>query len=212
MIQGIRHIIFDLGGVLLNLDYTRTEKAFIELGIHNFNELYSQLRQTSLFDDWEIGRITKDEFLNKLIEIAPAGTTADQVIYAWNAMLMDFPMRRLQLLQQLRAHYDLLLLSNTNELHELAFNEILLQSHGLPGLGVFFDKVYYSHRIGMRKPGQEVFRYILEENGFKPEHTLFIDDSPQHIETAKSLGIQAIYLEKGMTIENDVFLPKDSRE
>lgn len=212
MIQGIRHIIFDLGGVLLNIDYTRTEKAFIDLGISNFNELYSQLRQTTLFDDWEIGKISREDFLIRLLEIAPAGTTSEQVITAWNAMLLDFPLRRLQLLQQLRSHYDLLLLSNTNELHELAFNDILMRSHGLPGLGVMFDKVYYSHRIGMRKPDEKVFKYILEKNGFKAEQTLFIDDSPQHIEGAGAIGIQTIYLEKGMTIEEHIFLPKDSRK
>jgi FMN phosphatase YigB (HAD superfamily) len=111
----------------------------------------------------------------------------------------------LQILQQLRLHYDLFLLSNTNEIHEETFNNILMQAHGIPTIGVFFDKVYYSHRVGLRKPMKEIFERVLAENMLKPEHTLFIDDSPQHIAVAKELGIQTIYLEKGMTIEDDVF-------
>jgi glucose-1-phosphatase len=209
MIQGIRHIIFDLGGVLLNLDYNLTEKAFISGGITDFGDLYSQLRQTPVFDDFETGRIGKDEFIDALKRHCDMGE--EDICAAWNAMLLDFPLRRLQVLQQLRLHYDLVLLSNTNEIHEEAFNEILMRSHGIPNIGVFFDRVYLSHRIGLRKPSEEVFRMILDDTGFKPEHTLFIDDSPQHIKGAKTLGIQTIHLEKGMTIEDTIFLSKSGK-
>jgi HAD superfamily hydrolase (TIGR01509 family) len=209
MIKGIRHIIFDLGGVLLNIDYNLTEQAFIKLGITNFPELYSQMKQSPLFDNWEIGQMGRPEFIKALQDISPISLTEEQVRDAWNSMLLDFPVRRLQLLQQLRLYHDLVLLSNTNEIHEEAFNKILMDSHGFPGLGVFFDKVYYSHRVGMRKPSAAIFRRVLDENGFKAEHTLFIDDSIQHIEAAKMLGIQTIFLEKGMTIEKDVFLKKE---
>lgn len=209
MIQGIRHIIFDLGGVLINLDYNLTEKAFVSGGITDFGELYSQLRQTPVFDDFETGRIGKDEFIDALKKHCDMGE--EDICAAWNAMLLDFPLRRLQLLQQLRLHYDLVLLSNTNEIHEEAFNEILLHNHGIPNIGVFFDRVYLSHRVGLRKPSSEVFQMILEDTGFKPEHTLFIDDSPQHIEGANALGIQTIWLEKGMTIEDTIFLSKSGK-
>ena len=208
MIQGIRHIIFDLGGVLLNIDYAATENAFIEAGVKNFAQLYSQLQQTDLFDRWETGRMPREEFISAMQLASEAPLTEQQVLDAWNAMLGDFPLRRLQILQQLRLYYDLFLLSNTNEIHEEVFNETLHRSHGIPNIGVFFDRVYMSHRVGLRKPGKEIFLRILEENSLKPEHTLFIDDSPQHIGTAKELGIQTIYLEKGMTIEEDIFKAK----
>ena len=208
MIKDIKHIIFDLGGVLINLDYNRTAEAFIEIGLSNFNDLYSQLQQTTVFDDLETGRIQRADFVRALQKISGKPLTEEQVYTAWNAMLLDFPIRRLQILQQLRLHYDLILLSNTNDIHEEAFNKILLQSHGMPNIGVFFDKVYFSHRVGMRKPDKEIFQQIIDDTGFKPEHTLFIDDSPQHIEGAKLLGIKTIYLEKGMTIEDNIFLPK----
>ncbi len=208
MIEGIKHIIFDLGGVLINIDYSLTEQAFKDAGIENFNELFSQLKQSSLFDKLEVGAITKEEFVRVMQETAKTPVTEAQIINAWNAMLLDFPVRRLQILQQLRLYYDLFLLSNTNEVHEQAFNEILMRSHGIPNIGVFFDKVYLSHRVGLRKPMKEIFQRVLDDNGLKLEHTLFIDDSPQHIVAAKELGIQTIFLEKGMTIEKDIFKSK----
>jgi glucose-1-phosphatase len=207
MITGIKHIIFDLGGVLINIDYQLTERAFADLGIPQFKEIYSQLNQTKLFDDLETGKTSRDTFVQTLQAHAGMPLTETQILDAWNAMLLDFPLRRLQILQQLRLHYDLFLLSNTNEIHEEAFNKILLRDHGMPGLGVFFDKVYYSHRVGLRKPMPEIFSRVLEENGLQAAHTLFIDDSPQHIATADNMGIQTIYLTKGMTIEHDIFKP-----
>ena len=205
MIKGIRHIILDLGGVILNIDYTLTEQAFTALGIQNFPQLYSQAQQTSLFDDFETGKIGSTAFIKSIQDLAGIPITADDIENAWNAMLLDFPLRRLQILQQLQLHYDLVLLSNTNEIHEEAFNKILMQTAGIPNIGVFFDKVYLSHHIGLRKPDLAVYERILEETGFKPEHTLFIDDSLQHVEGAKKAGIQGIHLEKGMTIEKGHF-------
>lgn len=208
MIQGIKHIIFDLGGVLLNIDYMLTEKAFVALGIDNFPQLYSQLKQTSLFDDVETGKISGTDFIAQLKEIAGVELTDEQIVDAWNAMLLNFPIRRLQILQQLSLHYDLVLLSNTNEIHEAAFNKILQQEHGIPNIGVFFDKVYLSHKVGMRKPMPEIFQKVLDDTGFDAKHTLFIDDSPQHIVGAEQVGIKAIHLANGMTIEKDIFKPK----
>lgn len=205
----IRHIILDLGGVILNIDYKKTEQAFTELGIADFGERYSQLRQTELFDKLETGRSNRQEFINALRGICGDQTTDDQIVNAWNAMLLDIPLRRLQILQQLQLHFDLFLLSNTNEIHEEAFNKILKTQCGFNSMGMFFDKVYYSHRVGMRKPDKEVFQLILDQNSLDPAKTLFVDDSPQHIEGAKALGIQTIYLEPGMTIEDHIFKSKN---
>lgn len=207
MIQGIRHIIFDLGGVLLNIDYSLTEKAFVDLGITDFGTIYSQLKQSSVFDDFEVGKINEQTFVSALQSFSKMELTDQQIVAAWNAMLLDLPLRRLQILQQLRIYHDLVLLSNTNEIHEAAFNKIIHRDHHVM-LPTFFDKVYYSHKIGIRKPMKEIFEKVVVECGFVAEHTLFIDDSPQHIEGAKQLGIQTIFLEKGMTIEQDIFKPK----
>lgn len=208
MIEGIKHIIFDLGGVLLNIDYKLTEKAFVAIGIRDFPQLYSQLKQTPLFDDIETGKISGVEFIAQLQQVAGVPLTDEQVVNAWNAMLLNFPLRRLQILQQLSLHYDLVLLSNTNEIHEAAFNKILQQEHGIPNIGVFFDKVYLSHKVGLRKPMPEIFQKVLDDTGFDAKATLFIDDSPQHIVGAETVGIKAIHLTSSMTIEKDIFKPK----
>lgn len=209
MIKGIRHIIFDLGGVLLNIDYKLTEQAFIDLGIADFGTRFSQLSQNGLFDRLEMGQISEDTFFDEMRLAAGAPLSNEQIRTAWNAMILEYPLRRLQLLQQLRLYYDLFLLSNTNSIHEQKFNDVLSRNHGMPSLAVFFDKVYFSHRVGLRKPMPEIFELILNSNGLKPEHTLFIDDSPQHIAAAQKLGIQTIFLEQGMTIENDIFKAKN---
>lgn len=206
--KNIRHIILDFGGVILNLDYKKTEQAFIDLGIADFANRYSQLQQTEIFDRLETGVVDKAEFIKELKTITGEAITDQQVITAWNAMLLDIPLRRLQILQQLQLHFDMFLLSNTNEIHEEAFNEILRAQCGFKSMGVFFDKVYYSHRVGMRKPNKEIFQLILDQNSLNPEKTLFVDDSPQHIEGAKALGIQTIFLEPGMTIEDHIFKSK----
>ena len=208
MLQNIRHIIFDFGGVILNIDYRRTEQAFVDLGLANFGQLYSQMQQTDIFDRLETGVIDGKTFISELKTATGIQATDAQVTAAWNAMLLDMPLRRLQILQQLQLHFDTFLLSNTNEIHEEAFNKILKSQAGFQSMGVFFDKIYYSHRVGMRKPGKEIFQLILDQNGLSAEKTLFIDDSPQHIATAKELGLQTIFMEPGMTMEEHIFKPK----
>ena len=207
--QGIRHIIFDLGGVILNIDYQATEKAFEALGIQDFRSCFSQLSQNAFFDDWETGKITEEQFIYGLQTVAgETKITREQIINAWNAMLLDFPKRRLQILNQLHIHYDLFLLSNTNEIHEKAFNEILKRDHGIPSLYPFFDKIYFSHRVQLRKPGAEIFIKILEENNLDPAKTLFIDDSPQHLDAAKKLGIQVLQASNSLGME-EIFRSKN---
>ncbi|GEP95019.1 HAD family hydrolase [Chitinophaga cymbidii] len=205
--QGIKHIIFDLGGVILNIDYKLTEKAFTDLGVKNFSELYSQFNANPLFEDLETGRVENDAFVQAMKPYLPETAGPEAVIGAWNAMLLDFPVARLQLLQQLRQHYDLYLLSNTNAIHLAAFNAILEKTRGIPSLDVFFDKSYYSHQIGYRKPEKEAYQIILDENSLQPEQTLFIDDTLPNVEAARALGIQAIHLQPPKTIL-DIFRPE----
>lgn len=204
--QGIQNIIFDLGGIILNIDYQRTATAFKALGFHNFEELYSQFHLSEIFDQFETGKISADEFLDALQQKAPASVTREQLIDAWNAMLLDFPVARLQLLQQLRQHYNLFLLSNTNAIHHDAFNKILLDSRGIPSLATFFDRAYYSHLIGLRKPHAEAYQYVLDAHDLKAEATLFIDDTLPNITGAEAVGIRTLHLPGPKTIV-DVFKP-----
>jgi glucose-1-phosphatase len=192
--KGIKNIIFDLGNVILDISYQATIDEFKKLGIENFQEIFSKASQNSIADDIETGKISEEDFIAYLLPLCAPNTTHQQVIDAWNAIILSFPLRRLQILQQLQLHYNLFLLSNTNSIHEKYYNNLLNQTVGYSTLAVFFDKIYLSHRIGYRKPDAMAWKIILEQNNLKPEETLFLDDSPQHIEAANQLGIHTIHV------------------
>src|SRR5690242_15343341 len=147
--EKIRAIIFDLGGVLLNIDYSLTEQAFVGLGIPHIARLFNQHHSGTLFSDLETGRITPEVFFQAVKAESSLPLTDQQVTDAWNAMLLDFPPERIAFLRELGRRYDLYLLSNTNALHFEAFSR-LLQEAGLPPLETLFRKVYYSHLINAR--------------------------------------------------------------
>ena len=208
MPKNVKHIIFDLGNVILNIDYQLTVDAFAELGVKDFQHHFSQHEQSAFMDDFEMGKVSAYDFIEYAKQYCTKGTTPNQIVDAWNALLLDIPIRRLQILQQLQLDYNLFLLSNTNIIHEEAYTKTLRAVCGYENFSFFFDRVYLSHRVGMRKPNAEIFQLILNENNLKASETLFIDDSIQHIEGAKKLGIQTIHLTGGLTIEADIFKPK----
>ena len=194
-----KNIIFDLGGVLLRIDYSLTEKAFIDLGCKDFHAIYSQAKQTSLFDDFEKGKISENRFFEELKAISGLKTVNEnQLKKAWQSMLIDFPVENLALLQNLKIKYRVFLLSNTNETHIQGFTSIIEKVCGFSSFEEQFEKVYYSSRLGLRKPDAECFNFVLQENNLIANETIFIDDSIQHIEGAAKTGIQAHWLEKPM--------------
>ena len=199
----IKNIIFDLGGVILNIDYHLTIEAFKRLGVKNFDTLFSQAQQNGLFDHLDKGLVTPQEFRDNLRQLVGINLSDTLINDAWNAMLLDFPVNRIDLLKSIRPYYKTFLLSNTNAIHIEEYNKLLLKTFGLENLSFLFDREYYSHIIGMRKPDKEVFQHIIDENHLNPAETVFIDDSIQHVESARKLGIQAYHLNipQGETIE-----------
>jgi len=192
----IKNIIFDLGGVIINLDIQQTIKAFNQLSAFPFESIYTQLQQSKLFDLFDRGEITEKIFFEELQKVLGSSISNDKLVNAWNAMLLDFPLNRLNLLKKLQPNYRLFLLSNTNETHITAFEKSLFEQHGYKNLEPFFEKVYYSCRIGLRKPDSEIFEFVLRNNGLNAQETLFIDDTLQHIEGAKNLEINAKLISK----------------
>jgi putative hydrolase of the HAD superfamily len=199
----IKNIIFDLGGVIFNINYRYTIEAFKNLGITNFEQLYTQAQQIGIFDALDRGTISADEFRNGIRAVTNLTLTNQQIDDAWNAMLIDLPENRLTLLKILKDHYRTFLLSNTNTIHIDAFQRIINKNNGLANLNDYFERIYFSHLIHLRKPDPEVFQYIISNNGLKASETLFIDDSLQHVEGAKSVGLHGYHLdiEKGETTE-----------
>ena len=204
----IKNIIFDLGGVLLNLDYSLTTKAFnaIAHGFGTFDATYTDQSEKQLFEDFEKGLLTAKQFRDRIRKLLLANVDDETINTAWNAMLLDFPEERLSLLKKLRSNYRLYLLSNTNEIHIQAYTNILNSTFGLANLSGIFEKEYYSYSIGMRKPDKEIFQYVLSENKLSPSNTLFIDDSIQHIAGANELGIQTLFLDKGKNIVEELLV------
>lgn len=198
-LDGVDNIIFDLGGVILNIDYELTSQAFKTIGFKEFDVFYSQKEQSRIFDLFEIGTIDSRQFLTELLT---HGSDADigDLTNAWNAMLLDLPKHRLKIIQELKRDFGVYLLSNTNEIHEKAFIEIIEREFGYNVLEETFDKVYLSHRIGFRKPNADCFRHVITDVQLNPSRTLFIDDSIQHVHGARALGIKALHLEKGKDI------------
>lgn len=194
-LDNIEAIIFDLGGVILNLNYQLTIDRFKEMGEEKFNELYSQASQDKIFDAFELGDMSSDHFINYLSKFLPETISNVEIVEAWNLMLLDLPKERLDLLKDLKSQFKLYLFSNTNDLHFTAFSEYFVKNFEDANLlDKYFIKTYYSHMVGKRKPNHDAFNLVLDENSLKPENVLFIDDSIQHIEGAKSVGIQTFHL------------------
>ena len=192
----IRHFIFDLGGVLLNISYERTLQAFGKLGIKDFNTHYSQAKQVGFFDHFERGEYGADDFYELVRGLSGNPLSNEEIDNAWNALFLDFPPERIHMLNDLKSRYQVFLLSNTNEIHIRAFKRLFEESHGIPFAGLF-TKDYYSHLLGMRKPEEGIFMHVLEANGLQAKEVLFIDDMAGNIAGAESLGIPSLLLQQG---------------
>ncbi|MES2591246.1 MAG: HAD family phosphatase [Bacteroidota bacterium] len=200
-----KNIIFDLGGVLLNIDYSSATRAFSLLGIDNFDKLFSQAQQSHLFDLYEKGQVSSEVFRNHIKSCFSKPIDDSTIDKAWNTMLLDFPPKRLRLLEQVKKTNRTFLLSNTNDIHMQHINAYLQKDFGIADLSAHFEKVYLSYQVGMRKPDAEIFELVLSENKLDPNETLFIDDSIQHIEGAKKLGIHTYWLDVKKESVLDVF-------
>lgn len=190
-LEGVKNIIFDLGGVILNIEYQLTIDEFKKLGIDNFEDIFSQYKQSVLSDDFEIGRISVLEFHEGIKKISGVDFTFQESKNAWNALLLDLPKARIHLLKKLAQNYRLFLFSNTNETH---YNQFVSQVSD--EFDSIFEKTYYSHLFGKRKPNKDAFQTILKENNLQASETLFVDDSIQHIKSAESLGILGILIQE----------------
>src|SRR5690554_6808481 len=194
-VMKIKNIILDLGGVLLNINYENTIREFKKLGIDNFEELYTQANQSKLFDKIEKGEITAKAFIAGLKDILPNHVTEQQIIHAWNSMLLDLPAERLDFLKELNQKYNTVLLSNTNVVHLEYFHKELKEVHKIDSLQGHFNKLYFSCDLKMRKPDEEIFHEVCNRENYHPDETLFIDDSIQHVEGAKKTGIHSFLLD-----------------
>lgn len=198
----IQNIIFDLGGVLLNIDYNLTREGFENLGVVGFDEMYSQATADKLFQKLETGEISEEDFYKELNRCTGLNLSPMEIQQAWNAMLLDFREESLDFLDEIRAKYKLFLLSNTNFIHMNAFNKIYHSKRRTKEFDNYFNKAFYSCKMGFRKPDDVCYACLINEVNIDPEKTLFIDDSFANIAAAKRAKMQAIHLLSGTKIED----------
>ena len=200
----IKNIIFDLGGVIMNIDFKKTEQAFADLGFADFSKYMTQYHITPFFEDYEKGNIDTAAFISGVQQLTSQPLSGDQIVHAWNALLLDFPLERIALLEQLKHRYRIFLLSNTNALHYEAFRQNLNVLTG-KRLEDIFEKAYFSHTVNLRKPDVAIYQLVLEENDLDPAETLFVDDTASNFSGAEQAGIQVFHLQPPMTITDVPF-------
>lgn len=192
-LKGVKNIILDLGGVIINLNQDLTYHSYQKLLPNHFNEIEKELDKQDILNRFETAEVSEADFLSFFKDFN-SNISVDDLIDAWNRMLLDIPKERIELIKELSASYNVYLLSNTNPIHLRAINNYVLQHFEIKNLDVLFKKVYYSHEIKFRKPNKAIFEYVLNDSKLKPEDTLFIDDSEEHVLTANQLGIKTHHL------------------
>jgi FMN phosphatase YigB (HAD superfamily) len=188
-----RNILFDLGGVILDINVQATLKRFYELGFPPDLLQYPLNMSTDLFYRYETGRIGTGEFRDELRRVTGIDLSDKDLDEAWIAMIVGIPKERTRLIQKLSERYDLYMLSNTSPLHAPVYEKMYLEAAGVP-MHYVFKKIYYSFVIGCHKPDAEAWKYVIGDAGIIPEETLLLDDNIHNIKVSQELGFQAIHI------------------
>lgn len=204
--DGIKNIIFDLGGVIINIDHHRTADAFHQLGAPNFIDYFSHSSQNEIFDLHEKGKISDSEFRNRVMKEINLTISDELFDEAWNAILLDIPKERIDLLIDLKSKFRIFMLSNTNSIHMQKMDQYMDSAFGIPSYKHLFEKAYYSFEMGVRKPNKDIFEMVLRDSGLLPEETLFIDDSEPNIFTAQQMGIRTLHFPKNSNLLSSYLL------
>ena len=189
----IKNIIFDLGGVIIDLNPSKTIGAFSELSGKREDEIL-KIAEDPLFKQYEKGEVESDEFRSGLNDLFELNLNSEVIDNAWNAMLGDTPLHRLHWLSSLNKKYRVFILSNTNYIHVDYFHNYLTIHHAVSDFSNHVEKAYYSQLMGMRKPDREIFDFVIEENNLEPDRTLFLDDNSDNLKGANECGINTIQI------------------
>lgn len=195
LIKDKDNIIFDFGGIFVDIDYSVTVNNLSVLSGKDASMLYSKQKQSSIFNDYEIGRISSAEFIFELKKSLKIEADDSYVIEAWNSMLTDIHIERYEYLKKLKETKNIFMLSNINQIHEEFIGNYINCHETINDFYELFHGIYFSHKIGYRKPTPEAFEFVIEKNNLDVNRTFFIDDSPQHVEGAIKIGLDAIHLD-----------------
>ena len=206
MSSTIKNIIFDLGGVLYDIRYENIADTFRSYGLQDFEKLYAQAGQAAEIDLFEEGKITPAQFRSFIRSLSSHNLSDKQIDDAWNAILIDLPEVRLELLKKLGKKYRIFLFSNTNEINCIEFVRFVTEKFGENIFETHFEKAYYSHTLGIKKPKPEAFQQICLEQNLIPAETLFIDDTERHILGTQKAGLQTYWLHHETLEESKISL------
>jgi len=197
----VKNILFDLGAVLIDIDFEKVCRSFDKIGIKDFEKQYSQLAASTLFEQLEKGEISNEVFYESIKKQFQISISTEEIRNAWNSILLDFRIDTMKLLTTIKSDYNLYLLSNTNAIHLTEINLLAQQQLHVEELDVYFTKAYYSFKMGMRKPNADIFDFVLKDAGIEAGETFFIDDSEPNIITAQKMGFKTHLLLKGERVE-----------
>ena len=202
--QNITTLIFDLGGVIVDLDWNQCIRNFEKIGINDMEKLVSTTLQKGFVLDYEMGLTSDDQFRTEIRKYAVSEVTDDQIDYAWTSLLVGIPAEKLDLLMELRKKYKVLMLSNTNNL-SFRFS---LEMFTVGGRQVddYFDKCYLSYMMRLAKPSPEIFLALLQDAGLKAEECLFLDDGIHNIQAAEKLGFNVQFIKPYTSVNEWDFL------
>ena len=192
----IKDLVFDFGGVLVEIDTHKAKREFAALGLENPDEYLNSYRQTGAFFALENGDITGDDFIKELSLLCGRNITPQQAHAAWMGFVVKVNTEYLDFLQQLRPHYRLSVLSNTNPFLQSWARSKEFTPQG-KSLDDYFDNLFLSYKMNCSKPGDDIYLKMLSDGRMKPEETLFIDDGEKNIETASRLGINVLHVRNG---------------
>jgi FMN phosphatase YigB (HAD superfamily) len=192
--KNISAIIFDIGNVIIDIDYDVMEREFKKIAITDFRQIVNYTHQDNFFNQYEKGEISTPQFRNILRKYLKANVTDQEIDHAWNSILIHYPPAKFELLKKLRGHYKIFALSNINDLHATAIDQYLKSHFDVLNMAGYFDKAYYSHVVGHRKPEREIYEMVIQNENLRPAETLFIDDKLENTNAAAGLGIQVHHL------------------
>ena len=198
----IKNLILDFGGVIYEISHQKQMETFAELGIRNFDELYSQARQSPLFADLECGRLDHGKFRNEVGRFIGRNISEAEIDKAWNSILVGFPEENVRFLEKLGKRYELFLLSNTNAIHYDIYIREFYENYGYD-FNRLFTKVFWSFKVGMRKPEPDIYEHVKKHVGAHDNcNCLFIDDTQTNISAAENSGIPSLWLKPGMKLKD----------
>ena len=190
MDKNIKNIVFDLGGVLVDLDFKSAINGLQKAGFANVKEQLQAFDREGIFQKFELGEMTAEEFRSAIRENSTVTLTDEEVDALWNLMLLEIPREKLELILDLRGKYMVYLLSNTNSIH---WDYVCMNAFNYRGFRVsdYFEKTFLSFEMHLAKPDKAIFEKMLEDANLLAEETLFIDDSEANCKAAAEVGIHA---------------------